>query len=366
MEYFKRLFTVTQKPTIPKPLKLPKQPQPQHIISILVDNVPTEEITSCATFKKPSARDICSCKQIKYFSHAESEFIRVEAPTVNPLGAAAHFCYANHVPFEMTPDILWNTILQGLSACVNANSDLYRTRIVNHKGKHMISVHDDDTMNNNWSSAIEKIRNKLCDQVDPKFKTALQVVFTTTGPVEAVAHSACLMDTLKTYFAYEITTMCGIPRVDIAGHKSDYQLIASTIGPILNALDLTEWNTRIQFIISGILNSFDKTNSAFWSSMYKYNGPKGSGGQAHVTGWLGDLFPYLKNDTRNPNVHRGDHKLTHIPLASIPSGCTTTPFLWTIGLDKPIRMELVAGLVGVGVTGNGAVKAEVGYAIGIN
>ena len=165
----------------------------------------------------------------------------------------------------------------------------------------------------------------------------------------------------------------------------------------------------------GIVGCFDAPTAVesarFWSSMYKYNGPKGSGGVAHVTGWLSELFPYLASNDgisafqKNPAVFAKDLESTtkdvkqkknsevdsefqayndgfqknscyanfeptpreekkhhDVPLASIPAGRTSTPFVWNL-MGKKKDMVIVAGLFGVVATPRGAVRAELAYRI---
>ena len=353
----------------PKPIPTVKTSVWMPVLSIPVDKVAVESVD---TLKKERA--VSPVANAVYFSHANQQFVTTQ--THNPLVAAAHLSYAMHLPFEISPDILWNTILQGLSAHINANSELYRYNIVNHAGKKQIVVRDDSlAFENNWTNAIGLIKRQILDQVDVKFKSALDTEFSTTGPIEATAHIASMMDALKSFFEYRVMSCCGIPRVDIAGTREDYIRIGTTIEPILKTLDFEIWNLKLQAIIQGIVNTFDNPNNtitaAFWSSMYKYNGPQGSGDEAHITGWLAHLFPYLKSNVKNPLVFDlapidkkfKRYQNNYVPLAEISSGITLTPFVWSlIGVEKP--MVLAAGLVGVGLTTKGAVRAELGYAIG--
>ena len=115
--------------------------------------------------------------------------------------------------------------------------------------------------------------------------------------------------------------------------------------------------------------------------MLKYNGPAGSGGEANVTGWLSELFPYLKGEVspavdipggikaqpyQQPFWRRRTDSTEPEPcciaLSSFTGSTTSTPFVWNYyGVEH--KMELVAGIIGVVAGDSGALKPEVGWLV---
>lgn len=55
------------------------------------------------------------------FSHQNNEFINIETETTNCLIAAVYYAFAKHIPLELGPDVIFNTILQGISTHVSKN-----------------------------------------------------------------------------------------------------------------------------------------------------------------------------------------------------------------------------------------------------
>ena len=69
-------------------------------------------------------------------------------------------------------------------------------------------------------------------------RQVLATSFTTTGPVQSVAHTLTFMDVVKEYFfVSHVSPMCGIPHIDIAGCKGDWEKLAAVISPLLVELE---------------------------------------------------------------------------------------------------------------------------------
>jgi Domain of unknown function (DUF4419) len=302
---------------------------------------------------------------------------------------------------ELSPDVIFNTILQGVSRHVSNNPEHFRNVFVSHLDCKKKSITRNDSFvkgkwGNPWESMVLDIGRQIrADLSGQHAQRVIKTTFTTTTIAAHTAHVAVFMDVVKSYYEYEFYTSCGIPWIDVNGTKEDWQRIADVIGPLLDALNLSSWNAELQLILSHFVKAFDGVvDFEHWNRIFNYYGPKGSGGTAHVSGWIAKLYLYIKTglnpligspDASVPFKPRGDPKLagtpwldntlwsgyqepvvntpkTSVQLASFPCGMTSTDFLWFY-LTERIDMIMLAGVVGNTITETGALKPEVGWII---
>ena len=117
------------------------------------------------------------------------------------------------MPLELSPDVIYNTILQGISAHVSHNPERYRKIFVSHMGKKELKTRDDTLVrgswDNKWDRSVQALRTQLIgDMSGEAVKTVLNTTFSTTTIAEATAHSAVFMDAVKNYYDYTVMTMC--------------------------------------------------------------------------------------------------------------------------------------------------------------
>ena len=355
---------------------------------------------------------------VRASSHRASELLDLGVDTTNPLIAAVHAAFAHHLPLELTPDVVFNTVLQGVSAHVATNPEAFRAVFVAHQGRKRLAVRRDGLAPSNaaapgkraqayaelWAEAVAGMRAELLDNLGTagtgSARRALETAFSTTTSVEATAHAAVFMDAVKHYFEYTFTTCCGIPWIDVAGTRDDWLALAAAVGPLLRDLGLGGWDAELQPILGGIADAFTPAGSAagFWDGIYKHNSPRGSGTVATVDGWIAKLFLHVRGGL-NPllgaavepapprtrplaqfaatpwldpglwaqaqsasQTAASKPKARGVELAAFPSGRTCTPFTWELFLAK-VDMSLVAGTVGVCRTPAGALKPVVGWLV---
>lgn len=343
------------------------------------------------------------------FSHRDKTFVDLESldsETSNPLITAVYYSFANHMPLEISPDVIFNTILQGISTHVSKNPEHFRDIFVTHVGKKgLVAINNDlvkGDWNNNWEPCIEDLGEQLFEDMQGgAAKSVLKTTFSTTTPAEAAAHKAAFMDTVKHYYDYTVVTMCGIPYIDVLGTKADWIELAQKISPLLEQLGLSCWNAELQNILAHFGRAFDgEFDWKHWNGIYNYHGPLGSGGVSKVSGWIGKLFLYVKSGANPllsenmPDVPKRRQPLAQfkecpwkdealwsshssnmieppskkeryanaIKIADFPAGITSTPFLWDC-LGAHHQMKLIAGLVGITVSSSGCLKPEVGWIV---
>jgi Domain of unknown function (DUF4419) len=225
----------------------------------------------------------------------------------HPVVAAAHRAFMDHRPLCLSPDMIWLVICQGVANHINVNADALRSHFVHHQGKMQISVRRDDFVKgspeNPWAEAIEEFTEKVNEHVGSDFDL-FQPKFTTTGPVERAAAGVVLLDAMRSYFTYDMDTLCGIPAVSLEGTPEDWQTVADR-AELFGSLDLEWWLEPLR----GILNQFVAASQGvvdrqFWQSLYKYHDE--SGGPT-MTGWISALFPYLNDGRTGLAIHQNPY-----------------------------------------------------------
>ena len=127
--------------------------------------------------------------------------------------------------------------------------------------------------------------------------------FSTTGRDESMAASVAILQTVDSYFDYEVRTRCGIRAVTLEGVPEDWTKLRLSVDALpLESLDLGNWRMPLQEIMlyleatalgKGLIDSSSMSKTDFWKSIYKYQSC--SGGDS-CTGWILFLFPALGKD----------------------------------------------------------------------
>jgi hypothetical protein len=294
----------------------------------------------------------------------------------HPLIGALHAAFTSHRPICLSPDIVWLTLTQGLAHHINANAKLLRSRLVRHEGKVKIIVRRDDFVKgspeNPWPEVFEGFSAAIREHIGEETHRLIVADFSTTGPVERAASEVVLMDAMQAFFSYEFHTMCGIPSVTLEGTVEDWGALSQRVEEFAQ-LDLEWWVKPLRPILKQLVAAASgDIDRAFWESIYKWRGPKGSG-SPHLTGWVLDLFPYLSNPRgrygssegplcRNPwlGVRRGRYSPGRDDFPGLPA---RAPFLWEY-FDRTFEMEFTGGLVGIRQDPDTlCLRPEIGWAV---
>ncbi|MFB2918277.1 DUF4419 domain-containing protein [Aerosakkonema funiforme] len=303
------------------------------------------------------------------FSH-HPEFPLVENTSDNALVSAVHIAFSQHRPLLLTPDAIWMTIAQGFAHHINNNAEALRSRFVRHQGKIVLKSETEElTQPHHWEKAIEQWVKGIRAQVGADLCDLMECNFSTTTPRIRTASHVVMMDAFQQYFDYFLMCICGIPFVTLQGTVDDWRSIQHRVEKIAE-YELDWWTQRLLPICQGFLETAEgKPSLSFWRQIYK---PKSVYGGEVITGWLANLFPYLKESktkapkVRNPilNIARTDITVEDgISTQAIPVGLSCAPFkLKTEQGEK--SLELVAGFIGIKQdSDNGTLQPEIGWAV---
>jgi len=211
--------------------------------------------------------------------------------------------YADHRPFVLSPDMIWLLISQGFAQHIHANSEALRHYFVDFSGKETLIVETNEITLDNPNSPWEKIFPEFTKQVaaytGSEFINVLTADFTTTTPVEKMASEITIMETMKPYFDYTITTLCGIPEITLQGTTEDWQKILEKTKQ-LEKYDLQWWTNALEPILEEFIKaSKGEINKEFWRNMFKVHSQKEYGKLAIIDGWIVRFFPYDNKQQRN-------------------------------------------------------------------
>ena len=271
------------------------------------------------------------------------------------------------------PDEIWITIAQGFAQHVNNNAEALRGRFVDFEGKRKIEIVSDDPLPT-WL-ATEAWTQMVRDHVGKSVYDLLVCDFSTTTPIARTASLVLMMDSFKKYFDYGMTCICGIPQVTLLGTPEDWKEILTRIA-VMSKYDLEWWTTRLVPICDGLVATAEgRPDLDFWKQIYS---PRENYGGELITGWIANLFPYLREAVseqcrvrngfvRWPRSAGAPPSETHpLSFEALPTGISMAPFrLEDRREEGPIKKdarELVAGFVGI--TQDHATKAlrpEIGW-----
>lgn len=227
---------------------------------------------------------------------------------VHPFLGAVHTAFAEHRPLVLSPDVVWLTILAGVTQHVRLNAERLRERFVRHHDKKRLELVINVSLREHpeaISDVVPKFRDLLAAEVGQGTARLLTCDFSTTTEVERMASEITLMDTFSPYFAYAMMCVCGIPEITLLGEVDDWQQIRERID-IVAEFELDWWTTSLASILDEFVRaSKDAPNVAFFRDIYQ---PRDAYGGETTVGWAARFYPYLlssgRYDAKNPLLAR--------------------------------------------------------------
>jgi hypothetical protein len=283
--------------------------------------------------------------------------------------------------------MIWLLICQGVANHINAHAEELRPRLVPHRGQITLAGRRDDFVKgspeNPWPEVFADFSSQVREHVGPSIDRFLPD-FTTTGPVERAVAEVVLLEAMRSYFAYDVYTFCGIPAITLEGTPEDWQAVAERAGRFAD-LDLGWWLEALGPVLDRFARaSRGEVDRASWQSFYKLHDESGG---PYVTGWILALFPYMKDERTGRATERNRWLTEESQLVQIvdlgeeeedgepeyqphgptteqfPGGLSKAPFRWQY-LDKTFDMEFLGGFVGVAQDpATLTLRPEIGWAV---
>ncbi|OUL25765.1 DUF4419 domain-containing protein [Nostoc sp. 106C] len=306
-------------------------------------------------------------KPLLAFSHDDT-FEVIPDQGIHPLALAVHAAFSEHRPLLLTPDIIWITLAQGFAQHINNHAETLRSRLVRHQGKEklIVGTQQINSEPQHWSETVQKWALQIRDRVGADLYRLLECNFSTTTPITQTASHVVMMNAFQQYFDYAVSCVCGIPEITLLGTVEDWQSICDRV-QMMAKYDLEWWTARLLPICREFVETASgKPSLEFWRCIYK---PEPVYGAELITGWLTDLFPYLRDlssltkaaSVRNwileidrcelPNASSSEawfeQVIRGISAERLPLGISQAPFELITPDEKEYSLELLAGFIGV-------------------
>ena len=188
----------------------------------------------------------------------------------NQFIGAVHKAFECHYPLTLSPDIIWQIILQGFSIHINKNIDKFKNKFISNKDKKIIQINNDElelySTSNNWENIITSFSEQIKQNIGKTTWSNIVSDFTTTTEISKISSEITLMNICKKIFNYEIETRCGIPEFHLEGTLEDWIKIKNRIENFLNIdPELTWWTNPLIKAIDEFILCFlgEKYNKLF-------------------------------------------------------------------------------------------------------
>lgn len=222
----------------------------------------------------------------------------------NMLVECVHQAFYRHHPIRLSPDVIWLTIAQGLAAHVSRHSEKLRHVFVAHAGKKTLTVERADFVkgspSNDWPGVFPEFSAQITEHIGEANRALIENDFSTTTATDRICSHITLMDTVQSYFEYEMLCGCGLPSVELTGTVDDWRSIRKRAAA-LSKLDLDWWLEALLPVLDQFVAAAEgrgAENRTFWNSMCNRYGASGFYG-GPVSGWIQALFPYLADGEPN-------------------------------------------------------------------
>jgi len=236
--------------------------------------------------------------------------------------------YFDHCPIKVSPNVIWQLILNKFSKYVNYNSEELRKHFVNFNGKKDITCIRIGTFKDIYKyedDIIEEFCNKISENIGSELTEALTPNFSTSTKESIIAGKVSIMATFKKYFRYRVgMCTCGIPYIILEGNLEDWEKILKKLKALKKCrfdtlkmendilkiidtkkgkIDLDFWRTIImetKRIVTEVKNCMDyKTEKNI------------------ITGWILDFYRNTEIIEKDKNEYKIDEEVINAPITLI-------------------------------------------------
>jgi hypothetical protein len=285
--------------------------------------------------------------------------------------------FQDHKRLILSPDVVWLTMIQQLAIHVGKNSERLRKKFVNFDGKKSLLVRRDNFRkgeNNDWPGVFPEFTSQIKEFIGEQNYNNIAGNFSTTDATAKVAFEIAMMDVVKNYFDFGMSTMCGIPEITLEGSSEDWASILVKLNKFDN-YGLDWWISDLAPVLSQFIKaSQGNVDLPFWHSFFKLDG--GSGGP-YINGHICNFFPYINGDyeridrsydassrgfvrAKKVDVNKTGF-FSGLTTDKFPNGLSSVPFIWQY-FSEIYPMGFISGFIGIETTDE-SVKPNIGWAV---
>lgn len=364
--------------TVPEPLPTHKQMQAKDRASLFEK---LKQDSAAFYSKGRSDGQIVDPAEIKLeavFNTAEQNIVYAGG---NGFLVACMTAFAQHLPLQLTPDDIWSLISYTFAKHVDENAEELRSMFVQHQGKKRLLVETPVTfqMSSNgnpdtgasareWEGRIfPDFSQQIREHVGSKVHDSVTADFSTTSAPTKAAAEITLMAAMKNYFSYGMSTMCGIPKITLAGTEEDWVALrnrAEELGSLMTSKFSQYWMPLLLPVLDECVDSYKgNVNHGFWQSMVKLrNNGMGSGYEEYISGWMQIFFPYLASGRMNERLRPWNEMYFQGPSPKeFPTIVSSAPVDWNY-FGTTYDLDFHAGITGFGQDpSEGTIRPVVGW-----
>jgi hypothetical protein len=143
---------------------------------------------------------------------------------------------------------------------------------------------------NRWSEVFAEFAIKIRQNLKLGIYDLVVPRYSTTTDDDVAVTQVVLMESVKSYFDYMVTTLCGIPQIRLDGSADDWEKLLND-ARALGRFDLQWWTGELVSVLEQFVAATnDNVDEDFWRSIYKCQDESGG---PYVNGWINVFFPYL-------------------------------------------------------------------------
>ena len=232
--------------------------------------------------------------------------------------------FIDHCPIKVSPNVIWQLILNAFSEYVNNHSEELRSKFVDFEGRKNLSIIKVGSLNDIYKyedEILDDLIKKISLILGEKLIDVLTPNFSTSTKDSVISGKVSIMSAFKKYFKYHVSmTVCGIPYILLEGTLEDWEKILEKL-MFLSKYGFSR--EKMENNIKEIINTKKgKINLDFWRKIImetkKDKGDWigcGSESKDKITGWICDFYYTLglKKIISRDNIYLDDEVL-EVPI----------------------------------------------------
>ena len=275
--------------------------------------------------------------------------------------------WVDHCPISISPNIIWQLILNGIIKYIDINSEKLRHNFVNFKdGKKVITV-DRSNININeatkevWEGVIDEFSSKIKDNIKDNIYDNIILNFSTNTKELLLVQKISSMAMFSKYFEYGslFNEKCGFPFIELEGSLEDWELILNKI-KTFKKFRLKNWINNVEEILQKIIDSKKgNIDISFWKNLIMY---RDCSPYISFSGWITNFFPF---NNKGKDYYHSKIEIYNVEKDDPMSEIVVTPLkIHLIDTNRDIELNIYSGLLCVSQDPKTlCVKPELGFLI---